>query len=369
MLRNHLMCSVNFFFISVRLGLPAGRLLLMDDTLPVGLVWTRCLESWIVKENKATCPFCRAPATSKDIVRSSFVARKLAGLKIRCRTWKESPTSSSAAVDDHAVSPPMPPAKESAIDDKNTSVTAAPGGRGAIGGGGGEGGGGGGRGTEEEDGKRVALMKKEEALKKTRVVVEPSQQCERKMLFGLEGSRWLEHMSECGFEMVTCGDCKQIMQRSLLAKHQNNTGGRRPQQEKEKCADAPMQCVPCGITLRRVDMEAHELESSHAQQVLRKCAQLSSHFQQLQLSMVAMRRELELKQTVEDNLRRAMRTMAQENDEKVAALEARIDQKLLELRTHMSAEFVEFEISKWSEVKDGAALFSTATPLKVTHAP
>ena len=96
---------------------------------------------------------------------------------------------------------------------------------------------------------------------------------------------------------------------------------------------------------------------------MRKCAELMGAHAKLQSEHAAVGLQLEeLKGTV-DGLKGQLRTIRREVEDQISGSELRMDQKVGEVRSVVAAVFCEFEVAKWSEVKE-AALFSTATPLK-----
>ena len=129
------------------------------------------------------------------------------------------------------------------------------------------------------------------------------------------------------------------------------------------CPMKPIPCDACGVAILRSEFVAHEGSAGHHANVVRRCEELLEGTKTLSASLASAHTLLREQHTAMEAMKGQFRTMAREVDEKFSSADARMDQKIGELRSHVSAEFCEFEISKWSEVKE-AALFSTATPLR-----
>ncbi|AYV80542.1 MAG: TRAF-type zinc finger protein [Harvfovirus sp.] len=179
-------------------------------------------------------------------------------------------------------------------------------------------------------------------------------QC-KKMNFGKEGMRLTEHMDVCPFVLIKCPDCDVFMIRLHFLMH-------RP--EKGPCPHMPVTCSICdGVKIKRELWEAHQQEQGHVGRVNKRVGELAAKQSGMAAEIVALRKENEETKGELVTVRSQLRTATKECDEKIASAELRYEQKMQEVRAHSIAHFVEFEVPKWSEVKE-AALFSTATPLK-----
>jgi hypothetical protein len=177
----------------------------------------------------------------------------------------------------------------------------------------------------------------------------------KQVLFGKEGMRLKEHLEECPFQPVRCADCGEAMIRSQLALHKP--------QATVPCPAVPVTCGVCDMKIHRTEWEAHQQTPNHVAKMNARVAELAVRQGALLTDMTALRKEADDTKAEVVSLRAQLRTITKECDEKITSAELRYEQKMQEIRAHSVAEFVEFDVPKWSEVKE-AALFSTATPLK-----
>lgn len=162
-------------------------------------------------------------------------------------------------------------------------------------------------------------------------------------------------MARCEYAIFACSDCGKSMPAwELKASH------------KPGVAACPMKRIPCDAcrtVILQSEFIAHERSPDHQANVMRQCCALSGDVKKLSEALAVSNAQLAEQKAAHEATKTQMRTLAREVDDKFSEADTRTDQKIRELASHVTAEFCEFEISKWSEVKE-AALFSTATPLR-----
>ncbi|AYV82790.1 MAG: putative TNF receptor-associated factor 4-like [Hyperionvirus sp.] len=180
-------------------------------------------------------------------------------------------------------------------------------------------------------------------------------QCGHSGLFGREGVRVDEHKKICPLVMMKCPDCDDVMNRRELALH-------RPT-ELTECVKKPIYCELCDVKVKPTEWDEHEDGRKHKQSVKKGMAKIIAGQKAIIDELKGVKDENAALKSEMDTVKRNVTVTQRECEEKIGAAKAEIEQRMAELRAHSLAQFCEFEVAKWSEVKE-SALFSTATPLK-----
>jgi hypothetical protein len=163
--------------------------------------------------------------------------------------------------------------------------------------------------------------------------------CTKQVLFGKEGMRLAEHLAECLCAIIKCPDCGMVMQRAKLALHRPGT---------DPCPRIPMSCDICELKIDRPSWEAHQSEPAHVLKLNVRVSELAGRQAKLGADLRSQGKEAEDAKAEVAALKTQLQTITKECDEKITSAELRCEQKMHELRAHAVAEFVEFDVPKWS---------------------
>jgi hypothetical protein len=111
--------------------------------------------------------------------------------------------------------------------------------------------------------------------------------CPATTTVGKDGTRLLQHLSDCQYATVACPGCAQMMKRHELAAH------RGPVQGPTDCQHAPIQCEVCSTSVARADLKSHEESAQHRQGTMNRLAALLSLVQKMEQKMQSLQQSAE----------------------------------------------------------------------------
>jgi hypothetical protein len=180
--------------------------------------------------------------------------------------------------------------------------------------------------------------------------------CLKTTLFGREGIRLMEHVVSCDYTIVNCSDCKEVMSRRDYLLHRPDTGS--------PCPRMPLLCAACQVKVPRSEIDQHYHSTQHLEQVTKRASALVGDVATLQSIVTTLNQQLETTNKLQHAVKQQQLASVRDYEHKINELGQRYELKLDEIRSSATAVFCEFEIPKWSEVKE-PALFSTGSALRV----
>ncbi|AYV84524.1 MAG: zinc finger, C3HC4 type (RING finger) domain containing protein [Hyperionvirus sp.] len=182
----------------------------------------------------------------------------------------------------------------------------------------------------------------------------PHADCTEKLSIGKDGKDIIEHLTKCANALIPCTDCKKSLKRLLYEDHKPSSS---------LCPMMPMPCDICNCSVPRIEWDSHIESSSHNSASMTK---FMSFFKDIALLQVTLDKVKADTITNRAELKAISQTISQLPDDlttKLAGTTAKFDIKLKEQFLAMDEKICEFEISKWSEIKD-SALFNTGNPFQ-----
>lgn len=165
----------------------------------------------------------------------------------------------------------------------------------------------------------------------------------------------MEHVLQCEFAMVECPDCKETMLQKDLLTHQP-VGA-------IACPNKPYHCYVCDRKMKHTEVKEHNGSEFHVSATMRRSELLVGEVEKLAKLNCDLTAECtKLAQRIAD-MQLQQQLSARQFEEKMIAFEQATEKKLAELRASSVSIFVEFDIFKWSDIRE-VALFSTNAPVK-----
>jgi hypothetical protein len=186
--------------------------------------------------------------------------------------------------------------------------------------------------------------------------------CTKMITFGREGARLMEHVAICEYGLVECSDCKESMFRRDMANHR--PGGNASGHGIGPCPRMPQLCDICNISISYSDVATHNNSFLHQNNIVKRSSRIFEQVSKLEADMKAQAAVVEALRTEIADMKKQQVSITSECDHKITEMETRHEMKLAEMRSQLSSSLVEFEVSKWSEIKD-TAVFSRSTSSRV----
>lgn len=178
--------------------------------------------------------------------------------------------------------------------------------------------------------------------------------CDVQLLFGREGARLDEHLDTCVHALLACPDCGLQTKRVDMPAHRPESTG---------CPRVLVRCTLCEADVRKSDWRVHETSASHVWMITSKFSRCFEAMRKKKDEVAAIRAEIAAVRVEVAFAKGQCAAITPSIEGKIAASDTRFEGLVAHQRVTMDAQFIEFEVPGWSDVKD-TALFNTATPLK-----
>lgn len=165
--------------------------------------------------------------------------------------------------------------------------------------------------------------------------------CDKIIMFGKEGATIKAHIMECIYQPIVCPDCNKILLKKDLINHCNISGF---------CPKKKLKCEICELDITYGEILIHNIEIMHFINASKKIKDNCSKLEQYELEISKLNTKWEQKLTESNAQWERKLTESNAQWEKKIALK--------------HVQMIKFEILKWSEIKDGATIFSDKEPFR-----